>query len=355
MYMRDWSNRLLFGCLFILGLVVGGAMTGCGNDADEEEVAAVPKVLKVPESYKTIATAVAAAQANWIIEISPGEYRESLVIDKPLILRGAVTAASAISEPPKSTKESSADSSDKPDQPSKTQMPIPTEKAAPTPQSDKINGNNKAAESGSDQEIPEAVKKIIAAEAASAAAPAGSADAGGKVILRSPQGHLVECRAAKVQLENLTLHCNASPRRQYAAVYMAQAGELILNRCDIRSEAWSGVIVKASSGSLTLKNCTVHDNRENGLWVDGAVQVILDTCRFPKNGMAGVELGNQTSLTVLNSKFADNGRNGLWLKNGVKAVVTGSEIHNNSCNGLNVESGSELDMSESKEFANQQN
>ena len=51
--------------------------------------AALAIVIDVPGDYETIAEALAAAPAHAIIEVAPGSYRESLVIDKPVTLRGS--------------------------------------------------------------------------------------------------------------------------------------------------------------------------------------------------------------------------------------------------------------------------
>lgn len=51
-----------------------------------------PPVLRVPEEYPTISEAIEAAPAGAEIQIAPATYPESIVIDRPLRLRGALGA-----------------------------------------------------------------------------------------------------------------------------------------------------------------------------------------------------------------------------------------------------------------------
>jgi len=62
------------------------------------------KKLQVPEEYKSIKAAIKAANEGDMVEVGPGVYEESIVIDKPIILKGtqrmgcliSVTAQTAI-------------------------------------------------------------------------------------------------------------------------------------------------------------------------------------------------------------------------------------------------------------------
>jgi Right handed beta helix region len=69
----------------VAALLVAAMASGSGAPAHRGHAGGA---LRVPEDYRTIQAAIDAAPRGGVIDIAPGRYRETVVVDKPVTLRG---------------------------------------------------------------------------------------------------------------------------------------------------------------------------------------------------------------------------------------------------------------------------
>src|SRR5207244_3535904 len=87
------------------------------------------------------------------------------------------------------------------------------------------------------------------------------------VIIESASADCVVMKAEEAVLRGLTLRCVAGARgAKYYAVDVPQ-GRLLLEDCDISSDALSCVAVHGAAASAVVRKCCIHDGKECGIWI----------------------------------------------------------------------------------------
>ncbi len=93
-----------------------------------------------------------------------------------------------------------------------------------------------------------------------------------------------------------------------------------------------GVLV-GRGASATLSACALHDNRSNGLRVEGAgTECEAAGCTFSDNEGNGVAAWNGATCTVVGSRSVGNRFHGIQVQGtGTKLLVSGTELSANQC------------------------
>ena len=93
--------------------------------------------------------------------------------------------------------------------------------------------------------------------------------------------------------------------------------------------------------NLTLEDCLIKGNRENGIFTMDANGLTIRECTIMSNGQSGIYL-NRSEATISNSRIAANGRDGIAIASS-DAAISNSIVNSNSRLGIYITSGTPLE------------
>jgi hypothetical protein len=167
----------------------------------------------------------------------------------------------------------------------------------------------------------------------------------GSIIL--PNGCLMLLESGAITLENCSIigtgvQCSSS--RSLPLVYVLQAS-VTMRECRICRSDGHGIGV-GNSASLVMERCNVSDHATCGIVVRGASSSItLEDCVLESNGQDGVAVSDGALARVSNSMLSRNGMLGLGVSAAAKAFLTDCIIERNGTHGLAAHAAASLNAS----------
>jgi parallel beta-helix repeat protein len=140
------------------------------------------------------------------------------------------------------------------------------------------------------------------------------------------------------------------------AVYKNAVGRIEF--CDIYANAKPGIAIKEGANP-TVINCQIHDGQSAGIYIDKYGTGNIENCAIFRNNLAGIEVKNNSSSIVRNSliyqgnstgisvykqghaqiEFCDifgNSKHGILIKESGSAELVNCQIHHGKSNGIYV-------------------
>ena len=95
--------------------------------------------------------------------------------------------------------------------------------------------------------------------------------------------------------------------------------------------------IKISGAVLTIRNCTISGEKEDGLLVEGYAIVSLVNSSVSRNGGYGLFIDYYAIVSLVNSTVSGNGGSGLCVDGSASVSLVDSTVSGNGDNGLCVE------------------
>lgn len=249
--------------------------------------------------YKTIAEAIANAQSGTRIQVQPGRYQESLVIDKPLEIIGDGPVADIIIE--------STDSSC---------ILMQTDYAV-------VRGITLRGQAGLKG------NKYFAVDI--------------------PQGQLVleDCDISCDSLSCVAIHgSTANPVTRRCKIHSGkEVGILVYENaqgtvedCDIFGNTYAGVEIKQGSNPV-IRQCQIHDGKGGGIFVYENGQGTVEDCDIFGNAYAGVEIKQGSSPVIRRCKIHSGKTSGIFVHENSQGMVEDCDIFGNALAGVAISAG----------------
>ena len=249
--------------------------------------------------YQTIGEAIQAATAGSCILVRPGVYRESLVIDKRLVLVGDGSNPRAIIE--------STDS---------ICISIQTNYA-------EVRGFILREYPGKEGgEFPAVDIQY------------------GKAIfencdIKSDSSH---CITIYGLTSNPTIrHCKIHNGKKNG-ILIAENGKGTIEDCDIFANEYSGVIIE-SGGDPIIRRCKIYDGKEIGVFVRNDGKGTIEDCDIFANECSGVTIELGGDPIIRRCKIHNGKENGVWVRDNGKGTIEDCDIFSNKHAGLHITSG----------------
>jgi parallel beta-helix repeat protein len=295
---KEWTRRRftrVFG-FGSIGLAAAGGLT----------YTLIPKDIIVSSSeegnYKTISEAISNAKENTRILVRRGEYRESLIIDKPLEIIGDGSKEDIIIE--------STDSHC---------IQMKTDSAT-------VRGLTLRGRAGQKN------KKYFAVDI--------------------PQGELIleDCDITSDSLSCLAIHgdtANPTIRRckihdgnteGEGGVFVFDNGKGIVEDCNIVGSRTSGVEIK-EGGNPTIRRCKIHDGKASGVFVQDNGKGRVEDCDIFNNALHGVSVKSGGNPTIRRCKIHDGKEAGVLVYDNGEGTVEDCEIFGNALSGVESREG----------------
>jgi hypothetical protein len=245
---------------------------GCGSPAPIS-VSAQPGA-----QFQTISAALRHAPPWARIEVAPGQYVESITIERPVEIVGVALAG--------------------------------TSGAGSTGGVAQVNG-------------------------ASAGASAGARDGTGSwVEIEATGGAALRLEADFAVVRGIRLRGAAG---QSLFGVDVSRGELLMEDCDVSGGELAGIAVRGKSAHATLTRCRIQGGRQAGLYFSLGGSGVAAECEIVENGGAGVEIGWKGSPVLRKCRIARNGTYGVRIYAGGDGSVEECDLAENRLGAWCVE------------------
>ncbi|MFI2781158.1 right-handed parallel beta-helix repeat-containing protein [Streptomyces sp. ALB3] len=283
--------------------------------------------------YASLTAALEAAADGDILTVSPGTYRENLVVDRAVTLRGPEGSAGSVRIAP-------ADG-----------VPL-TVRASAVVQDLHVEGQDSAAPALLVEEgAPELSDLRIVTRSAAGMEVRGAArptvrrctvdnPAGvGIAVLDGAGGVFEECEVVSAGQSGVSVRDGAHPRLERCRVHHSSGAGLSVTGegsgleavgCEVYEIKGSGVQI-TSRGTAHLTDCTVHRTSADGVTLDTDAVLTLADCDIHDIPENAVDLRSRSVLTLTRSTVRRFGRNGLSVWDpGTRADANQCEIHDST-------------------------
>ncbi|MCA1618380.1 MAG: right-handed parallel beta-helix repeat-containing protein [Acidobacteria bacterium] len=161
-----------------------------------------------------------------------------------------------------------------------------------------------------------------------------------EIIVRGAGANCLKSSAEGARVAGLTLRGVAGGGESFAVDVLR--GELVLEDCDVSSEAMSCVAVHGPDAAPLFKRCRIHDGADSGLYFfDGAGGTVED-CEVYRNANVGVAITGGASAVVRRSKVYGGAHAGVVVWQGGSALLEECEVYGNRLANLGVSQGAKL-------------
>ncbi|MET7617313.1 right-handed parallel beta-helix repeat-containing protein [Streptomyces sp. NPDC005408] len=283
--------------------------------------------------YPSLAAALEAAGDGDVLTVAPGTYRENLVVQRAVTLRGSEGAVGSVRIAP-------ADG-----------VPL-TVRASATVQDLHVEGQDSAApallvEDGT----PELIDLRIVTRSAAGLEVRGAArptvrrctvdnPAGvGIGVLEGAGGVFEECEVVAAGQSGISVRGGAHPRLERCRVHHASGAGLTVTGegsgleaigCEVYEIKGTGVQI-ASRATAHLTDSTVHRTSADGITLDTDAVLTLSDCDIHDIPENAIDLRSRSVLTLTRSTVRRFGRNGLSVWDpGTRVDANQCEIHDST-------------------------
>ncbi|MEU5659223.1 right-handed parallel beta-helix repeat-containing protein [Streptomyces sp. NPDC047737] len=283
--------------------------------------------------YASLTAALEAAAEGDILTVAPGTYRENLVVNRAVTLRGPEGSAGSVRIAP-------ADG-----------VPL-TVRASAVVMDLHVEGQDSAAPAVLVEEgAPELTDVRIVTRSAAGMEVRGAArptvrrctvdnPAGvGIAVLDGAGGVFEECEVVSAGQSGVSVRDGAHPRLERCRVHHASGAGLSVTgegssleavSCEVYEIKGSGVQV-TSRGTAHLTDCTVHRTSADGVTLDTDAVLTLADCDIHDIPENAVDLRSRSVLTLTRSTVRRFGRNGLSVWDpGTRVDANQCEIHDST-------------------------
>lgn len=282
--------------------------------------------------YETLASALAAAGDGDVVTVTPGTYRENLVVDSAVTLRGADGPGSVRIAPPGGvalTLRAAAVVQDLHVEGQDTSAAaLLVEDCAP-----ELLGLRVVTRSAVGIEVRDGARPTV--RRCTVDNPAGL----GISVLDSAGGLFEECEVVAAGQSGFAVRGGAAPRLERCRIHHATGAGLSLTGegtaaeavgCEVYEIKGTGVQVAGrAAGHLT--DCQVHRTTGDGVTLDTDSVLTLSDCDIHDVPENAVDLRSRSVLTLTRSTVRRFGRNGLSVWDpGTRADANQCEIHDST-------------------------
>ncbi|HEX8637565.1 MAG TPA: pectinesterase family protein, partial [Pyrinomonadaceae bacterium] len=147
------------------------------------------------------------------------------------------------------------------------------------------------------------------------------------VIVRSRNQSCLSMQTEKATVRGLTLQGRGESYGKAFFSVDVLRGLLVLENCDISSDTLSCVAIHGLSANPFIKNCSIHDGADSGIYIFDNARAQIENCDVYHNANVNLAITQGANPTVKNCRVyeGENGGIVVW-GNGATATVEDCEI-----------------------------
>ncbi len=157
------------------------------------------------------------------------------------------------------------------------------------------------------------------------------------IIVRSQNQSCVSMQTETAAVRGLTLQGRGrSDGKSFFAVDVPH-GALILENCDISSDTLSCVAIRGANANPTLKNCSIHDGADSGIYIFDNARALIENCDVYNNANANIAITQGANPAVKHCRIyaGENGGIVVW-GNGAAGTIENCEITNHRLANIGI-------------------
>ncbi|MFJ3821164.1 right-handed parallel beta-helix repeat-containing protein [Streptomyces nodosus] len=265
--------------------------------------------------YTSLAAALEAAGDGDVLTVAPGTYRENLVLQRAITLRGPEGSPGAVRIAPVDG------------------VPL-TVRASAVVQDLHIEGQDSAAPALLVEEgAPELVDlRVMTRSSAGIEVRGGGRPTVRRCTVDNPAGVGIavvaggggvfeECEVVASARSGVTVHDGGHPR---------------LERCRVHHSSGAGLSATGENSSLEAVGCEVYEVRGSGVQITGRATAHLTDCEVHRTTADGVTLDTDAVLTLADCRIHDIPENAVDLRSRSVLTLTRTTVRQFGRNGLSV-------------------
>ncbi|MFI8089266.1 right-handed parallel beta-helix repeat-containing protein [Streptomyces sp. NPDC086080] len=280
--------------------------------------------------YASLAAALEAAAEGDVLTVAPGTYRENLVVQRAVTLRGPEGSAGSVRIAPVDgvplTVRASAVVRDLHVEGQDTTAPaVLVEEGTP-----ELRDVRVVTRSAAGIEVRGGARPSV--RRCTVDNPAGV----GIAVLDGAGGVFEECEVVAAGQAGVAVHGGAHPR---------------LERCRVHHAAGSGLTATGENSALEAVGCEVYEVRGSGVQVTGRASAHLTDCDVHRTTGDGVTLDTDAVLTLADCRIHDIPENAVDLRSRSVLTLTRTTVRQFGRNGLSVwDPGTRVDANQCEIF-----
>jgi F-box protein 11 len=161
----------------------------------------------------------------------------------------------------------------------------------------------------------------------------------GSVVVEGLDETTVQMKTAEASVRGLTLHVRVGPHNAQVYCVEVPEGRLLLENCDISSDSFACLAVHGATAAPTVRNCTIHDSRQGGLYIYDFGGGTFEDCEVFGNALVGVEIKQGTNPTLRRCRIHDGKQGGVLIWDGSTALLEDCAVYANTISGVEIKRG----------------
>lgn len=156
----------------------------------------------------------------------------------------------------------------------------------------------------------------------------------GAVVLQSSENTCITMQTEIAVVRHLTVRCLESKKEsKFFAVDIA-SGQLILEDCDVSSDALAGISIHGSGTNAIIRNCKIHNCKKAGIRTYEMGKGLIEKCEIFAN-YSGIDTSLESDFIVHNCKIY-NCKCGISVIGKTKITIDSCEVFSNDLPGIQI-------------------
>ncbi|HSB09363.1 MAG TPA: right-handed parallel beta-helix repeat-containing protein [Blastocatellia bacterium] len=172
-----------------------------------------------------------------------------------------------------------------------------------------------------------------------------------ETIIENTGEACIQVRSGKVAVRNLTLR-SLPGLTGFISKFLRQRnlkgepcvdvarGDLLIEDCDITSEAVAGIGVQGAGNKAVVRRCKIHSGNSNGIWFVDHAEGSVEDCEIFGTAWAGVRAEAGARPDIRRCKIHDVTSCGVVAADDARVTIDDTEIYGNSKSGVEIRDGS---------------
>ncbi len=150
-----------------------------------------------------------------------------------------------------------------------------------------------------------------------------------RIVIESTAAACVLSLAESAMVRGLTLRSKIGDKRDFNHAVDIPHGKLVLEECDISSDALACVAIHGTTAQPLIRRCRIHDGQQGGVFVYDKGQGTIEDCDIFNNAVAGVEIWQESAPILRGCRIHDN-KGGVNVHHKGRGVFEDCDIFSNA-------------------------
>jgi hypothetical protein len=158
----------------------------------------------------------------------------------------------------------------------------------------------------------------------------------GRVVIEATETSCLRMETGYAVVRGLVLRGRTGLEHRTRFAVDVPQGHLVLEDCDVTSDALAGVAIRGRDACPVLRRCQIRDGKGSGVFVHHGGTGTLEDCAVVGNALAGVEIGNDGNPTLRRCVILDGRGPGVYVSLGGAGTFEDCTVSGNGGAGVEI-------------------